>query len=400
MTQPGESHLKSGRHLSLLIQITDTIAAWLNEPEPANPHWSPHTWESFRLVCRVHGIAPLLQTKLQTALWVDSSAKTWLDEQYRFNAQRIARMQAELQAILALFSQHHLAVLPLKGSLVSTQYYPDPGQRPMADLDLLIHPGDFEAATRLLAQLGYQAQVDHWKHTEFVKPENRQVVAREYEHPDNPRKLEVHLHCRESFGGPTVELTDCMWRAAAPGEILGEKTWVVVPEALWLHLLVHATYHWWQGKGRLIQLVDLALVTPQLTDPLPWLKRVEARYTYPALALLQRYFPNRLDPSLVETQSARVSASFRRWVDSLNLVNTSHLNPAPPGLYVLKALKFTEGRPHEVAQALRFALLPSLNEISLDHPTLAQSKMPWLAYFLLPLDWIKRVVWRVGRLEG
>ena len=92
---------------------------------------------------------------------------------------------------------------------------------------------------------------------------------------------------------------------------------------------------------------------------------------------------------------ARVSASFRRWVDSLNLVNTSHLNPNPAGLYLLKALNFIEGRPGEVARALWFALLPSLAEVALDHPNLAQSKAPWLAYFLLPFDWIKRIAGKV-----
>jgi hypothetical protein len=44
-----------------------------------------------------------------------------------------------------------------------------------------------------------------------------------------------------------------------------------------------------------------------------------------------------------------------------------------------------------VALALRWALLPSLEEIALDHPRLAQSKIPWLAYFLLPLDWARRI---------
>lgn len=399
MTTPSsDSHLKSDCHSThvTLIQITNTIAGWLNQSELIDPHWSPAAWETFQFACRVHGVAPLLYPTLRAMPWLDNSRQSWLAEQYHFNAQRIARMQAELQAILILFSRQQLPVIPLKGSLVTAQYYAEAGLRPMADLDLLIRPGDFATATQLLAHLGYQPEVAHWKHTEFVKPENRAVVARDYEHPDNPRKLEVHLHCRETFGGPTVELTDLMWRHATPGELLGETAWLIQPEPLWLHLLVHATYHFWQGRGRLIHLVDLARVTPHLTNPQAWLNRVEARFTYPSLALLHRYFPDTLDPALLASQRVRVSASFWHWVDSLNLVNTSHLNPRPPGLYLLKALKFSEGRPAEVAQALRFALLPSLAEISLDHPHLAQSKAPWLAYFLLPFDWVKRVKGKAG----
>jgi hypothetical protein len=63
-------------------------------------------------------------------------------------------------------------------------------------------------------------------------------------------------------------------------------------------------------------------------------------------------------------------------------------------LYVVKAIKFSEGRPAEMLRLLRFALLPGLEEIALDHPRLAQSKAPWLGYFLLPLDWARRVISR------
>ncbi|MBE7472442.1 MAG: nucleotidyltransferase family protein [Anaerolineales bacterium] len=377
--------------MTALAQLCDTLAAWLNPAEAQNPHWSAAAWQTFQFASRVHGVAPLLHIPLAAASWLDESTRSWLDEQYQLNSQRLTRMQTELQEILALFNRRHIPLLPLKGSILAPLYYPDPGLRPMADLDVLIHPADFAASARLLAELGYRQETVHWKHTEFCKPDNRQVVSTSGEHPDNPRKLELHLRCRETFGGPTVELTGLMWANAAPGTLLGQPALLPRPEALWLHLLVHATYHIWQGKGRLIHLYDLALLVPHLDDPWPWLEAVDGRFTYPALALLKKYFPAAVEDSLLAAQHRRVSASFRRWVDSLDLVNTSHLNPQPPGPYLFRAIKFSEGRPREVAQALRFALLPSLDEIALDHPHLAQSRAPWLAYFLLPLDWVKRL---------
>jgi len=377
--------------MTALAQLCDTLAAWLNPAEAQNPHWSAAAWQTFQVAGRVHGVAPLLRKKLAAVPWLDESTQTWLVEQYHLNSQRLARMQTELQEILALFNRRHIPLLPLKGSILAPLYYPDPGLRPMADLDVLIHPENFAASAHLLAELGYQQETIHWKHTEFCKPDNRRVVSTTGEHPDNPRKLEVHLHCRETFGGPTVELTKLMWANAAPGTLLGQPALLPCPEALWLHLLVHATYHLWQGKGRLIHLYDLALLAPYLTDPQPWLDAVDGRFTYPVLALLKKYFPTAVEDSLLTAQHPRVSHSFRQWVDSLDLVNTSHLNPHPPGLYLFRAIKFSEGRPREVAQTLRFALLPSLDEIALDHPQLAQSKAPWLAYFLLPLDWVKRL---------
>ncbi len=374
-----------------LPQLCATLTAWLNVAEPENPHWSAADWQTFQFVSRVHGVAPLLQAKLTTIPWLDESSRGWLDEQVQLNSQRLARIQMELQEILALFNRRQIPLLPLKGSILAPVYYPNPGLRPMADLDLLIRPDDFAASASLLGELGYRQETVHWKHTEFCKPDNRRVVSTSGEHPDNPRKLEVHLHCRETFGGPTVELTELMWANAAPGLLLDQPALLPRPEALWLHLLVHATYHMWQGKGRLIHLYDLALLTSHLNNPQSWLDKVEGRFTYPALILLKKYFPAAVADSLLAAQRTRVSASFRQWADSLDLVNTSHLNPQPPGPYLFKTLKFSEGRPHEIAQALRFTLLPSLDEIALDHPTLTQSKAPWLAYFLLPLDWVKRL---------
>ena len=127
-----------------LNQLCATMAGWLNAPEPQNPDWSPKSWETFQFASRVHGVAPLLFTTLSAAAWLDEALKSWLAEQYHFNAQRLAKIQAELKTILALFSQHQIPVMPLKGSILAAAYYPDAGLRPMADLDLLIHPQDFD----------------------------------------------------------------------------------------------------------------------------------------------------------------------------------------------------------------------------------------------------------------
>ncbi len=375
-----------------LSQLCDTIANWLTDPEPQNPGWSPEMWETFLFASLVHGVGPMLHGKLAETAWLDKKVKNWLAEQYLFNGQRLAKMHAELKAILSLFRLNNVKLMPLKGSIISARFYPEPALRPMADLDLLIRPEDFERSAVLLAQLGYEQTVVHWKHTEFSRPDDRAVASRTGEHPDNPRGVELHLYCRETFGGPTIDLTDMMWDKARTDTLLDVETVLPSLEALWLHLLVHATYHLWQGKLRLIHLVDLWLLTPHISDPASVLQTVDARYTYPALALSQRYFPLGLDKAILKTQAARLSASFCQWADSRDLVNTSYLNPRPPGLYFVKALRFTEGRPLEVIQTLRFSFLPSPQELALDHPRLANSKMPWLAYFLLPLDWTKRLV--------
>lgn len=378
--------------MTSLQHICDQLVRWLlGQSPPANPHWSAGDWQAALHASRVHGISILLHETLGGEAWLPVEVRRWLAQQSGFNARRIQRMQAELAQVLALFAAYSLPVIPLKGSILTGRFYATPGQRPMADLDLLVRADDFERAAALLAHLDYRRLVTHWKHTEFCRPLNRQVVSPQFEHPDNPRKLELHGHCRETFGGPTIDLTPLMWHNAGPGTLLGQPALLPSPDMLWLHLLVHATYHIWQGRGRLIQLIDLLRLAPHLVDPLPLLNAIDARYTFPALALLHRYFPNSVQPLWFEQQRKRVPARFQQWVNTLNLVNMSRLNPTPPGLYLFRALRFAAGHPQEIGQALRFALLPDPKEISLDHPRLAQSPAPWLAYFLLPLDWVKRL---------
>jgi hypothetical protein len=262
----------------------------------------------------------------------------------------------------------------------------------MADLDLLIKPVDQDNAEMLLGSLHYERTLTHWKHIEFCRADNRHVVSTVCEHPDNPRKVELHLQCKESFGGPEVDLTETLWANSGRGMLLGQPAILPQPEALWLHLLVHCTYHLWQGRGRLISLVDLAKLSPHIRGKQPLLNSIDGRYTFPSLAMLKKYFPSTVDNSLLAAQRARISPRFRAWTVSLDLINTSYLDSRPPQPYFRKALRFAEGRPREVLQAIRFSFLPKPAEIVLDHPKLASSRMPWLAYFLLPLDWIRRIL--------
>jgi hypothetical protein len=51
--------------MTTLTTLCDTIAVWLTVDEPQNPHWSPETWETFKLVCRVHGVTQLLYERLE-----------------------------------------------------------------------------------------------------------------------------------------------------------------------------------------------------------------------------------------------------------------------------------------------------------------------------------------------
>lgn len=359
------------------LELCHTMLTWLKGTDLQKPDWSVQEWAQFQIATSVHGVAPRLWQKLTAVAWVPAPQKEWLAEQYEFNQQRIAAFHTDLQAILALFSRHHVPVMLLKGSCLTTCHLADPALRPMADLDLLVQPEAFQQAQQRLNQLGYEVDAANWKHAELSHPQNREVVYWHGEHPDNPRTIDLHQACREMFSGPTVDLTDQLWDTAVSHNVVGETAVIPSPGMLWLHLVVHTSNHIWGGKNRLVNLLDIVELSQQLTstDLFNLLHSVEARFTYPALALANRYFPSQMSHIPVEMLASQLSSRMRRFADECNLVNTSHLRQRPLRPYPKNLLTLYTG-PQDVGQAVQFLLFPSVYE----RPSNGQTKAQWTTH--------------------
>ena len=313
--------------------LCETLPRWLAAPPERPPEWPAETWALWREAAMVHGVAPLLWLRVSGLEgWADSSCGAWLADQHAWNARRIARLHAELAEVLSLFAEAEVPILPVKGSVLGALHYPDPAARPMADLDLLLREEDSAAGDGLFGRLGYEKTFTGWKHARFSRPGARDIADPHREHPDNPRQLEVHPRCRERVRDEVIDLTDAMWDAARPGALLGVATRLPDPGVHWLYLLVHATHHVLLNTFRLVQLRDLELLAPSVSDPEALLREVEPRATYPALALLERYAPSERGGALLALQRGRLAGDHARWAawaDGLDLFEVCHLNPVP-----------------------------------------------------------------------
>ncbi|HVT59854.1 MAG TPA: nucleotidyltransferase family protein [Thermoanaerobaculia bacterium] len=367
MAAPVASDVRAAPAVVETMALCDTVAGWVREPPAGPPAWPPERWWLFRQVCQAHGVAPLLARRLG---WPASTAAgSWLAAQYAANRQRVAKIHDELRQILAAFAAAGVPLVPLKGAPLGILLYDDPAERPMADLDFLLRPDDLERAAPLLAGLGYEKIWTGWKHLRFARPENRQVVDPSCEHPDNPRVLELHPRCRERLRDQMIDLTDSIWEAVRPGELLGQRSWLLEPAACWLQLAVHATHHIMMNRFRLIQLLDLALLAGgwagwagasvgvgaaasvgtdspagaagaagaagdyrggRCVERLPdLLSGVDPRAIYAPLALLERYCPGGATAALAAAARVRVAPSFAAWAEALDLYHASYLDPAP-----------------------------------------------------------------------
>ncbi|HXO21998.1 MAG TPA: nucleotidyltransferase family protein [Thermoanaerobaculia bacterium] len=327
------------RPAAMEIEACDALAQLIAAPPAEPPGYTPESWELLRRAAQVHGVAPLLGARMtRLGAWGDHPFALWAADQLAANRLRIARMQAELAEVLAAFDAAGVPVMPLKGAVLAALVYPDPGERPMADLDLLLHVGDLLRGEEILAGLAYDKVFTGWKHVKFSRPGNREIVDPDREHPDNPRVLEVHPRCQERLREETVDLTDRLWAAARPGEILGTRAWLPSAETLWLHLLIHATHHVLMNRFRLTQLVDLVRLRPFLSGPADLLAAIQAiegtaglgaRAVYAPLALAQRYFPHGPTEELLAGLRVQLSPAIAAWGDGLDLFHCCYLDPAP-----------------------------------------------------------------------
>jgi hypothetical protein len=391
-----------------LPQISAIVIGWLTEPAhrplaPLVAGWDEADWEAARWAVQVHGIGPLLDRAAQR--WPDADAlhptlRSYLAEQRRLSGERVVLLLQDLAEILHACEQEQIAAAPLKGSLLATLYYAEPGLRPMNDLDLLVRPADEQRMLRLLARLHYQPIARSQKHLLLARPESHgPVVSFTGEHPGNPRSLDLHTRLAEYFWGIHYDLTEEAWAASAPGQLQGVPARVLEPATLLHHLAIHASSDALARRLRLLHLADIALVAAKI-DRAGWAcivrgaqLRGEQRLVYPALMLTSRYYPV-VPASVLCALRSGVPPALLQQLDSTSLDQLSFCNAAPT-TPVEKLRWFRPG--YEQLRALRHMLLPNPGELGHWYPHLARPALLPIAYLRYAAEILS---WGVRRVLG
>jgi hypothetical protein len=210
--------------------------------------------------------------------------------------------------------------MPLKGSLLTTLYYPSAALRPMADIDLLIGPQDLAAMRTILQDLGYlyvKLPDEYQNEYRFIHPTARRIVDPHSEHPDNPRPVEVHTGLRSGVwgGAGTYDVTTQVWSTAQVTTLLGEQAWTPTPEHLLTSLVTHAFRHFFRNEGRVIQWLDLAYVAPSVAH----IPTDQANWSYPVYRMAQRALPGRFTTLDLTPLATATHPRIRRWSETVPL---------------------------------------------------------------------------------
>jgi hypothetical protein len=118
-------------------------------------------WNVTLELATAHGVLNLLAARLKETGFQDVPAAVRIELQNRARAKNLFTLSltAELFRILDEFRQAGIAVIPVKGPVVSLLAYGDPGMRNYADLDFLVRQEEILPASALMRKLQFQADV-------------------------------------------------------------------------------------------------------------------------------------------------------------------------------------------------------------------------------------------------
>jgi hypothetical protein len=282
-----------------LRRTTEALAAELALARPGGtaPQWSELEWQLASAAAVAHGVSPLL---CRYSTWQNPQWRAFLAGQREHVEQRHHHIVALLRRIEVDARSAGLAIVPLKGTALHAAGLYAPGDRPMADIDLLIRESDAGAAIRLLQNLGYVESFVQWKHRVF-KPVAGQPFAGLGEHRDTPVNIELHTRIQERLPVTTVDITDRIY----PWQPQPGLNPYPSNAALMSHLLLHTAGNICGRSLRLLHLHDISLLATRMVahdwdalwdghaeDP-PW-------WALPPLRLVARYYRNAVPAAVLD----------------------------------------------------------------------------------------------------
>jgi hypothetical protein len=194
-------------------------------------------WDRFFDLAERQGVAGLLHRALRQAGYDLPAAERTAVER-RAAAGRLVQQGRNqgMRAVLEALDRAGIQAVALKGLVLAERLYGDPALRFSSDLDLLIRPDDLEAASAVLASVGYQAQGGP---TERYERAHGHHLA--FSHVEFPM-VEIHFHLLVEFG-VTIAAGEFLSRSLAYRTPEGIRSRVLAPEDEAFYLLLHAVHH-------------------------------------------------------------------------------------------------------------------------------------------------------------
>ena len=246
-------------------QLVDLLTLGPSELAPGLASLPPERLDAVLEQATAHGVAPLLRNRLvEQGLFrqLPEAARDALDTQYQASSVQAMARYHELGVILERCAEADIPVIALKGIYLAKAVYPEPGLRPMADMDLLFRVQDLEAVQTILLQLGYSREDADRPISDYL-PTWHQLPP--FVRAD-ATSVEVHMVIERPQSPFSID-HEGIWKRARSWPLGGRPLLAMAPEDLLLHVCLHAMYHH-HGRIPLSALIDIAWIIK--VEPLDW----------------------------------------------------------------------------------------------------------------------------------
>ncbi len=245
--------------LELLLQCASAVAG--NEDQVVELVRNGLNWEGLAEAAEFHGLAPILYDYLNRLCpeLVPESTKTHLRDCYHNSVKRNLIFTAKMLALLKIFEEEGVTVLPLKGPTLAASLYPDPAFRPCSDLDLLVRKQDVSKTLQVFTRQGYRLPAHH------ARLSLRRLMSHRAElllHHESAVPVDLQWETAP-LDFPFFFDSEVLWRTKREIQIGRQNVPYLSPECLMLFLCVHGTKHVW---SRLQWLGDVARVAHASPD--------------------------------------------------------------------------------------------------------------------------------------
>ena len=221
------------------------------------------------MMAKSEGVGPLLYWHFKDGNWpagMPTELQNWLRQSYYQTAANNAVLFKELERILAAFAEAEIPVIVLKGAVLAQTLYPDPGLRPMGDLDFLIKEEIINQGLEILYPFGYK------EYKPEIAPGINQLLGYEIGLSGGPNnKVITELHWNLVAGGVDWRSPPIEWfweQTSSFGNFPKAQTFT--PEAHLLYAAAHSVLQHGMMQARLLWLFELHLMISQWRERLDW----------------------------------------------------------------------------------------------------------------------------------
>lgn len=274
------------------------------------------------------GLGPLLGRWLEDGrLRAPPDGASLLARHLRHSRDRADRTASILSVVSSALSDANATGTVLKGGHTAWSYFPEPGTRPAADVDIAVRRTEMHPAEEALEAAGFACMERQPRLQRSVwRPlgEGEGIRSLELTHREAPITVDLHGSLeRDFFGIRTVDLGD---------PVDGSERWSGGPAHLGVlrqpRLTAYLAAHASEGVHSLslLRLVELVLVirSDVADGRLEW-RELEAflrardarRFVYPALALVERLVPGTVDSAFLDSLEADAPPPMIRVLDRL-----------------------------------------------------------------------------------